>query len=59
MYNIYLLKYNNYFNRMVKKKDTIEEYIQAATKISEPLDCINFNPNDGISTSHTINWSED
>lgn len=54
--NILLLKgYNNYFNRILKKKDTIDEYKNAVldgnTLNYYQLTNVNFNPNDGIDTS--------
>lgn len=49
---IYVLKYNNYFNRRLLKEDTIESYL-AHEYIR--YDNINFVPNDGISTSLVLN----
>lgn len=51
---LYLLKYNNYYNRIVKKEDTIDGYIPY--QIGEALQRINFNPNDYVSTELIINW---
>ena len=45
-----LLHYNNYFNRIVKKKDTIADY-KAADADYKEVSNINFNPGDGINTS--------
>lgn len=45
-----LLHYNNYFNRIIKKKDTIADYKSADDKYKE-VSNINFNPGDGINTS--------
>ena len=45
-----LLHYNNYFNRIVKKKDTVADYKAADADYKEVAD-INFNPGDGINTS--------
>ena len=45
-----LLHYNNYFNRIIKKKDTIADYKAADTNYKEVAN-INFNPGDGINTS--------
>ena len=45
-----LLHYNNYFNRIVKKKDTIAGYKDADADYKE-VSNINFNPGDGINTS--------
>ena len=45
-----LLHYNNYFNRIIKKKDTIADYKAADANYKE-VSNINFNPGDGINTS--------
>ena len=45
-----LLHYNNYFNRIIKKKDTIADY-KAADADYKEVSNINFNPGDGVSTS--------
>lgn len=52
--NIYLLQFNNYFNRKIKKLGTLEEYTgQAVFTLANT----SFNPNDGINTSHVFNTS--
>ena len=45
-----LLHYNNYFNRIIKKEDTIAAY-KAADAAYKEASNINFNPGDGVSTS--------
>ena len=45
-----LLHYNNYFNRIIKKKDTIADYKSADINYKEVAN-INFNPGDGVATS--------
>ena len=45
-----LLHYNNYFNRIIKKKDTVADYKAADTNYKE-VSNINFNPGDGVATS--------
>ena len=45
-----LLHYNNYFNRIIKKEDTIAAYKAADAAYEEASD-INFNPGDGLNTS--------
>ena len=45
-----LLHYNNYFNRIIKKKDTIADYKSADANYKE-VSNINFNPGDGVATS--------
>ena len=53
--NALLLHYNNYFNRTIKKLDTVQEYRAADTSGSTAnyKECynINFNPGDDISAS--------
>ena len=45
-----LLHYNNYFNRIIKKKDTVADYKATDTNYKEVAN-INFNPGDGVATS--------
>lgn len=45
-----LLHYNNYFNRIIKKKDTVEDY-KASDEHYKEVSNINFNPGDGLNTS--------
>ena len=45
-----LLHYNNYFNRIVKKENTIADY-KAADADYKEVSNINFNPGDGVNTS--------
>lgn len=56
METLYLLKYNNYYNRIVKKENTLEDYIQYT---AGPFLTVNFNPNDYIDTTQIINWNFD
>ena len=48
---LYILDYNNYYNRMVKKEDSLEAY---QPYIIYELLNTNFNPNDFIDTQHVI-----
>lgn len=50
-YRIYLLKYNNYFNRKLMRYDTISEY---PNKTLYPYE-VNFEYRDGISTTLVLN----
>lgn len=50
--NIYILNYNNYYNRIVKKEKTISDY---SPYIVLSLSGINFIPNDGINTTQIVN----
>lgn len=54
-YNLYTLKYNNYYNRIIKKYDTLDEYL--ANDYYEVFIGTNFVPNDGISTDQILNTS--
>ena len=52
--NLLILKgFNNYFNRIIKRYDTIAEYITHSDSNYDFSD-INFNPNDGITTTQVI-----
>lgn len=54
---LYFLHYNNAFNRLVKKEDTLEDYQPYVLGYLQNV--INWNPNDGVSTKQIINWSND
>lgn len=49
---LYLLAFNNYYNRTIKRFETIEDYVDFM--VYTPLVC-NFNPADGIDTEHVFN----
>lgn len=51
---LYLLHYNNYYNRIVKKEDTLDDYLEYM--IGDAITGVNFNPNNFISTTQVINW---
>lgn len=53
MSTIYLLHYNNYYNRIVKKEDDINDYLVSPYLIAT-LSNVNFNPNDGVDTELII-----
>lgn len=53
MFNtLYLLNYNNYYNRIVKQEQTIEDYMDY---VVYTVAATNFNPNDNINTEHIVN----
>lgn len=52
---LYCLAYNNYYNRQVKKEDAIDGYLPFL--LSDPIQGVNFNPNDGVNTVQVINWN--
>ena len=50
---LYLLQYNNYYNRMVKRELDISSYMKyrvTSTLMVNPISC-NFNPSDGVYTN--------
>ena len=51
---LYLLSYNNYYNRIVKREENLSNYLNYV--VYDPLVC-NFNPADGIETEHYFNIS--
>ena len=53
--NLYLLKFNNYYNRIVKKFDTLAEYLVTPYYNNDVVENVNFNPNDGVDTEQIIN----
>lgn len=52
--NIYFLHYNNYYNRIVKREKSLDDY--RLYQVGDPLLETNFNPNDGVNTVHFVNW---
>ena len=48
MATIYGYKFNNYYNRKLKKHDNIEDY--GSYNFIETSTYLNFNPNDGVTT---------
>lgn len=52
--SLYLLRFNNYYNRILKRYDSITEY--EPYMLGSAINGINFIPNDGIHTKQVINW---
>lgn len=52
---LYLLNYNNYYNRLVKKEETLQDY---ADYIVSTQQNINFNPGDGVDTTQIVSTLE-
>lgn len=52
-----LKKFNNYFNRKIKKYSTLEEYVNASSA-SIYISNINFNPADGVNTELVLGKGE-
>lgn len=48
-----IYQYNNYYNRILKRGETLLDYPDEIAKIES----VNFNPNDGITTTQVINYS--
>lgn len=62
--DLYLLKFNNYYNRIVKLFDNLEGYMPyvlqpgiASVQEKNPIINVNFVPGDGVNTEQIINWS--
>ena len=56
MANLYLLKYNNYNNRIVKVPyETVEQYLNNHDYMA--FYSMNFNPNDRLTTNHILNMT--
>lgn len=55
---IYVLKYNNYYNRILKKLDTVNQYLTAKVwhQDYDFHENVSFNPNDGVTTSQVVNF---
>lgn len=52
--NLLILKgFNNYFNRIIKRYNTLADYI-SHSEAHYDFSGINFNPNDGVTTTHII-----
>lgn len=53
--NLYYLHYNNYYNRIIKKFDTLAEYLVLPYYDNVVTNNIAFNPNDGVTTKQVAN----
>lgn len=53
---LYVLKYNNYFNRKVLKEDSLSSYLTAPYYNGLHIDNVSFNPNDDIKTTQVFNF---
>ena len=52
MSKLYLFNYNNYYNRIVKKENTLADYGTPIYTLTA-----NFNYNDGVGTYHDVNYN--
>lgn len=57
MSDVYLLKFNNYFNRLYKSKTALGDYLQADILL-DTFNNVNFVEGDGIDTSYICNTSQ-
>lgn len=55
MSKLYLYNYNNYFNRIIKKEVDLASYGTPLYQLANT----NFNYNDGVETSHDINYDKE
>lgn len=60
--NIYLLNFNNYYNRQVKIYSLLSGYLNFMSTSSaigdqNPIQGVNFIPNDGVTAEQVINWN--
>ena len=55
MYYVLLSGYNNYYNRIYKRENTIQEYIEASSEYVVFQDGMNFEYRDGVSTEKLFN----
>ena len=53
--NLYILKYNNYYNRTIKKEDSLTDYLQY--QLGNVIQGVSFNPGDGVATQQVVNLS--
>ena len=51
---LYLLQYNNYYNRILKREDSITDYLRAA-QVYSTIENTDFNENDGVITQKVVN----
>ena len=50
--NLYVYKYNNYYNRRVKREENLQDYGEPVYSLANVL---NFNFGDGVNTTQTLN----
>ena len=53
---LYCLKYNNYYNRIVKQEQTLADYLSKDSNYVT-INNVSFNPSDGVNTTQVINAS--
>ena len=55
--DLYFMKYNNYYNRIVKKFDNIDDYVDYMID-SSPTQTVLWNPGDGVNTVQVLNMNQ-
>ena len=55
--DLYFMKYNNYYNRIVKKFDNIDNYVDYMIDGS-PTQTVLWNPGDGVDTVQVLNMNQ-
>ena len=53
--NLAFLRYNNYYNRQIKRENSLSDYIPYI--LGDIMGKIAFNPNDGVMTEQIVNWN--
>lgn len=60
MNSLLFITYNNYFNRQVKRFESLPyAYEFLSTTAAVRKEKINFNPNDGVRAELVVNWDQD
>lgn len=55
---IYLLKFNNYYNRTIKRHTGLNEFLDRDDVVEiGTFENVNFNPGDGVNTQLTLNYT--
>ena len=55
--DLYFMKYNNYYNRIVKKFDNIDDYVNYMID-GTPTQTVLWNPGDGVDTVQVLNMNQ-
>lgn len=55
MSDLYLLSYNNYYNRRLRRQQTLTQYMSFI--IGQPIKGVNFVPGDYLDTTQVVNWA--
>lgn len=52
--NLYIYQFNNYYNRIFKKYETLNEYAENGNELYALSNVKSFSPNDGVNTQHVF-----